>query len=375
MVIDAADARRLFRVPGPGPYALTHSVGCLTEAAAQAVQSAFLQPWAERGGSAWPDWLARVDHFRQALAALLGGDAAQYCPQPGVTAGLVKLLGALPPPAAGRNVVVASEDAFPSLGFALQQAARSGFSLRLMPRELSPGQLDTWRAALAADVTAVLVTHVHSNTGVVAPAQAIAALCRERDIVCIVDVAQSAGILPLDVADLNADIVLGSCIKWLCGGPGAGFLWVNPGQLPQLAPQDVGWFSHADPFEFDIHHFEYAPDALRFLGGTPSIAPPVMATASLDVLRTIGVANVLTHNRRMRDALRDELPPDWRRRLPEGDYGGTLCLPLGTDFERITRNLQACQVRFDARADTVRLSLHLCNSEQDARQIGRAFRA
>lgn len=375
MTLDAGAARALFRVPGPGPYALTHSVGCLTDAAARALQADFVQPWADRGGDAWPQWLGRLEQFRHSLAALLGGMAAQYCPQPGVTAGLVKVLGALPPPAPARNVVVASEDAFPSLGFALQQAARSGYSLRLTPRAAPPGRLDTWQASLSPDVAVALVTHVHSNTGAVAPAQAIAALCRQRDIVCIVDVAQSAGIQPLDVLRLDADVVLGSCIKWLCGGPGAGFLWVHPAQLPRLAPQDVGWFSHADPFEFDIHHFEYAHDALRFLGGTPSMAPLVMAGASLDVLQGVGIAVVLAHNRRLVDALRDELPPAWRRRLPQEHFGGTLCLPLGADFERITRALRAAEVRCDQRGDTVRLSLHLYNTEQDAQQIGRAFRS
>ena len=93
------------------------------------------------------------------------------------------------------------------------------------------------------------MTHVHSNSGVVTPIEAIAATCAERGALCVVDVAQSAGVLlPLDVATLGASAVLGSCIKWLCGGPGAGFIWLDPALTARLDPPDVGCFSHAEPF-------------------------------------------------------------------------------------------------------------------------------
>ncbi len=212
-----------FLVPGPGPYLLTHSVGCLPQVARDALDSSFLRPWAERGGNAWPDWLQQVDGFRSALADLFGGAPAEYCPQSNLSSGLAKLLLALPPAPADKRTLLAAEDSFPSLGFVLRQAERQGFTLRLMPRSQSPDDIRSWSEALTPDVRVALVTHVHSNTGRVAPVAEVARLCAERDILCVADVAQSAGILPMKFPALGADIVLGSCIKWLCGGPGAGF--------------------------------------------------------------------------------------------------------------------------------------------------------
>jgi kynureninase len=360
-----------FFVPGDGPYLLTHSVGCLPRAARDVLDSGFLRPWSELGGNAWPEWLRQVDGFRAALADLLGGDGSSYCPQTNLSAGLSKLLPALP--AGPRRVLLAAEDSFPSLGFVLRQAERQGFILRLIPRVCAPDDLHTWSQALTSDVHLALVTQVHSNTGRIAPAAQIARLCAERGVICVVDVAQSAGILPLDIPALGAHVVLGSCIKWLCGGPGAGYLWIRPDIVADLQPVDVGWFSHADPFEMDIHSFEYAGDALRFWGGTPSVAPFVMAAASLRHIRALGVDAIRAHNQRLVRLFRETLPPSWRARLPSWPIGGTLCMPLGADFDAVIAALKSTSAQFDSRGDVVRLSFHVCNTDDEALRVARAF--
>jgi kynureninase len=214
---------------------------------------------------------------------------------------------------------------------------------------------------------------VHSNTGRVAPVAEVARLCRQRDILCVVDVAQSAGILPWQVETLGADAVLGSCIKWLCGGPGAGFLWLRPALCAQLDPVDVGWFSHADPFEFDIHHYQPAADARRFWGGTPDVAPFVIAAQSLRELADIGVTRVLAHNRALIDVFRDALPPRWHGEVRIDGHGGTLCMSAGDDADRIAAQLGAAGGRFDRRGNTLRLSFHLCNDTADAARLAAAF--
>jgi selenocysteine lyase/cysteine desulfurase len=368
-------SREDFYLPGPGPYAQTHSVGCLPRSSAARLQEQFLVPWQQRGGEAWGGWLGEIDGFRAALAALLGGEAVQFCPQANLSSGLAKLLGALPRPESRRRVWLAAEDAFPSLGFVLQQARRQGFELQLVPRSEDPADPATWAARIGADTFGVLVTQVHSNTGVVAPVADVAALCRARGSLCVVDVAQSAGVLPLSIPALGAPVVLGSCIKWLCGGPGAGFLWIDPALGATLEPLDVGWFSHADPFEFDIHHWTPAPDARRFWGGTPSVAPFVIAAESLRRLQATGIGAVLAHNRRLAQAFVEALPPPWRARVRRTGIGGTLCIPLGTAFEPVTRALAADGVRFDTRGEVLRLSFHLCNEFDDAVRIAAAWRS
>src|SRR5271154_1633027 len=361
-----------FHVPGPGPYLLAHSVGCLPKLSAAAVEADFLRPWRESGGDAWDSWLRLIEGFRVQLANLLGGGAADYCPQSNLSSGLAKLLPALPR-LKHRTVLLAAEESFASLAFVLERAAHSGYELRLIPRRQDLADANVWAGALGADVAAVLVTHVHSNSGVIAPVAKIAALCRERGIRCIVDVAQSVGILPLSVADFAADIVLGSCVKWLCGGPGAGFMWIDPKLVQQLAPVDVGWFSHADPFEFDVHSFRFASDARRFWGGTPSIAPYAIAARSMQVVADIGMAAIRAHNIELMNIFCDALPAPWRARIDLRRIGGTVCLDLGGALPGVMRALQDNAVRLDCRGAVLRLSFHIYNTAAEAAFVARCL--
>ena len=59
-------------------------------------------------------------------------------------------------------------------------------------------------------------------------------MARSRNIISILDIAQSVGIVPIDLKALNPDFMIGSSVKWLCGGPGAAYLWVNSDCLAYL---------------------------------------------------------------------------------------------------------------------------------------------
>ena len=362
-----------FLVPPGGPYLLAHSVGCQPVAARDALERHMLVPWADKGGGAWPDWLTAIEDFRSALARLLGGAAADYCPQPNLSAGLFVVLSALPR-RPGRDLIVASAHTFPSLGFAAQQMERLGYRLVLIPEDQDPGKLETWDEALPDAVAAVLVMHVHSNTGVVAPVAEIAGMARTRDIFSVIDVAQSAGILPVDVATWGAGAVIGSCVKWLCGGPGAGFLWIDPAQVGALEPLPVGWFSHAEPFAFDIRDFHYAPDARRFWGGTPSIAPYALATAGIDLIVDAGVAAVLDHNRALIARIAGHTSEAWQSQFDRTQRGGTVCLQPGPAIDAVFDRLTRCGCRFDRRGKTLRLSFHLWNTIEDADRVAECLR-
>jgi selenocysteine lyase/cysteine desulfurase len=194
------------------------------------------------------------------------------------------------------------------MGFVLNQAQRAGFQLRCIPTDSDPLDLQVWDDRLDSSCACVLVTHVQSNTSVKVDVAGICALARKSGVMPIVDIAQSVGVTEIDLSQWDADFVLGSCVKWLCGGPGAGFLWANPEIIDRCQPTDVGWFSHADPFEFDIHDFRYAKGVLRFWGGTPSVIPYVVAANSIKLIAQIGVDQVRRHNLALNQRLLDSLP-------------------------------------------------------------------
>lgn len=340
-----------FIIPTGGPYLMAHSVGCLPAGAQDAFARAVLTPWTE--GDPWPQWLRAIDDFRTQLAALLGGVADDYCPQPNLSAGLFSLLSGLPH-TKKRPAVLVSAHAFPSLLYVIERLQDHGLTLKILPPKADPRDAQVWADAMTDEVCAVVTMHVHSNTGAVTPIRDVAAIAQARDIFSIVDIAQSAGILDIDLPTMGVDAAIGSCVKWLCGGPGAGFLWVRPDVLPTLTPPNVGWFSHEAPFAFQ-NRFRYAPDAPRFWGGTPSVAAYALANEGLRTITSIGVAVIRAHNRRL--IARLGIPFEAER------TGGTLCLPLS---EAEVQSLKDRVVAFDQRDGLCRLSFHIWNTDEDA---------
>jgi len=356
--------RDKFAMP-EGTYLLSHSVGCLPADSQEVMAERYYRPWAEKGGDAWPLWLEEVARFRAAVARLLGGRPDQVCPQANVSGAAAKILHALPE-RPGRKALLLCEEDFPSLGFVLGQA--KGYELRFLPRGAAAQDPAAWERALGEDVQLALVTHAFSNRSALLPVAEITRLARRAGVFTIVDAVQSAGVIPIDVGRWRADFVIGSCVKFLCGGPGAGFLWAADEALAEMRPIDVGWFSHADPFAFDIHDFRPAEDAARFWGGTPSVAPYVQAAHSIETLLGIGVEAIHAHNQRLIDRLHDAFGDRIAsERTREGDANAVLIRT--PDPAAAVAMLNAAGVRCDAREGCVRVSPHIYNDDADIERL------
>ncbi|MDE1918209.1 MAG: aminotransferase class V-fold PLP-dependent enzyme [Sphingomonadales bacterium] len=361
-------ARHLFHLPVGGPYLLAHSVGCLPRAARDSADQAFFAPWETAGGEAWPQWLGAIDAFRSALVDLFGGELQQWCPQPGVSAAISRIISGLPC-RARRNVILISEHAFPSVAYAVEGLARLGFRMELVTGD--PSDLSRWRRLGDPDIAVAVMMHVHSNTGILSPVAELTAMAKAHGVFSIVDIAQSGGILPISVDAWDADAVVGTSVKWLSGGPGACFAWIAPDVTERIMPMERGWFSHVHPFEMDIHHFAFAPDARRLWGGTPSVAPFVIATVGLRTVAEVGVPAIRAHNLSLSGRLLARMGRDLPEIGPLARFGGTLCLALDEHHEAA---LRAGGVRFDRRGPRLRLSFGLWNDEADVDDVADCLR-
>lgn len=359
-----------FIIPS-GLYLQSHSVGLSLANNQKVLADAFFQPWFNPvdGSQPWACWLMGVERFSSALARLFNRPAHEFCPQANVSSALTKLLQALPQLKSKRPVVLLAEQDFPSIGFVLKKALGERCQLRFIPADEDLTDADVWNQFLSLDTDLAIVTHGYSNSGMLVPLRNVVGLARSRGILTVLDVAQTAGIRKIDLDDLQPDFVIGSCIKWLCGGPGAGFLWLHSDHLYACEPADVGWFSHQTPFEFDIHHFNYADSALRFLGGTPNVAPLVLAANSINHLVDIGVERVEQHNQVALDQLSDALGGEVVSPRSRDKRTGTLVLDYGHRQANVVQMLQQGKVHFDQRAQGMRLSPHLYNTSAELEQL------
>ncbi|WP_244623599.1 aminotransferase class V-fold PLP-dependent enzyme [Shewanella salipaludis] len=356
-------------------YLLNHSVGRPLKSTQEALQRSFFAPWQESGREPWGAWLGIIDDFRNALARLFNGRRDDFCPQVNLSSALTKLVMSLERLQGEHCVVLMSEIDFPSMGFALKKALAAGCELRFIPKALDITDANVWDAHLGADVDLVFISHAYSNTGQQAPLAEIVPLAKSRGCLTLIDVAQSAGIVPLDLGALAPDFMIGSSVKWLCSGPGAAYLWVNPGRLDECRPRDVGWFSHENPFEFDIHGFRYHPSALRFWGGTPSILPYAIAANAIGYFAELGSPSLRAHNQALIDLVAAELDEEFVSPRESARRSGTLILDLGERQDKLLQALQQANISVDARSQGIRVSPHIYNDEADMRALLRVIAA
>lgn len=161
----------------------------------------------------------------------------------------------------------------------------------------------------------------------------------------------------------------GTSVKYLCGGPGACFLWVNPETASRSAPADVGWFSHENPFEFDIRHFAYAPGAKRFWGGTPSVAPFAIAGAGARLIAGKGVSAIARQNQALLDRIFAGLPAECVISHAKAGERGCSFLIRPRAPEEAVAALGEENIAHDRRKDGLRFSVHLYNDERDADRL------
>jgi kynureninase len=205
----------------------------------------------------------------------------------------------------GRRKIVTTDLNFPSITYNFAMHARLGLvteTLRSPDGATVP--LEMWEAAIDDDTLAIIVDHGIFRSGALQDAAALTALARRRGALCLIDAYQTAGCVPIDVAAWDADIVVGGSHKWLCGGPGAAWMYVRPGLVLALEPRITGWFSHARPFAFELE-MEFAPSVMRFATGTPNVSALYAARAGLEIILEVGVEAIRERSLRLTQRIID----------------------------------------------------------------------
>ena len=350
-------------------YLLNHSVGRPLKTSENDFAERFYEPWKKSNDEPWEKWLETINDFTLSLAKIFNAKKSEFCPQVNLSSGLTKILMSLKQVQKKKSVVLVSEIDFPGMGFALKKSLPEDCEIRFIPANEDITNSSIWDAYMTEDIDLVFVSHAYSNTGQLSPISDVISMARSRNIISILDIAQSAGIVPIDLTALKPDFMLGSSVKWLCGGPGAAYLWVNTERLSSCEPKDVGWFSHENPFEFDIHNFRYHDSALKFWGGTPVVAPFVIATNSINYFTKIGIKNIRKHNQALIAKTANEIDLEFVSPRDEAIRGGTMILDFGSNQQKVLNHLQDNNIGVDLRSHGIRISPHIYNDEQDIDQL------
>ena len=249
--------------------------------------------WATRGVRAWAEgWWNMPVSIGDELGRIIGADPGTVVMHQNVSICQSLILSCLDP-TVQRNKIVYSELNFPSVMYVYEAHARDG-RLRIETVKSDDGitvPLERMLSAIDENTLLVPFSHVLFKSAFLQDAKAIIDRAHEVGALVVLDTYQSAGTVPFSVKELNTDFATGGSVKWLCGGPGAGYLYVRPDLQSKLEPKTTGWMAHESPFAFDTE-LHYANDITRFLHGSPAIPALYAAKSGYEIINEIGVNKI-----------------------------------------------------------------------------------
>ena len=276
-------------------YLISHSLGAMPRATYERLRE-YAEIWATRGVRAWAEgWWDMPVTVGNEVALIIGADPETVVMHQNVSICQALILSCfLPlPENSKRRKIVYSELNFPSVMYVYEAHARA-HGLRIETVKSDDGitvPLARMLAAIDEETLLVPISHVLFKSAFLQDAQAITERAHEAGAMVVLDTYQSAGTVPFSVKDLQVDFATGGSVKWLCGGPGAGYLYVRPDLIDRLEPKTTGWMAHEEPFAF-ASELHYAPNITRFLHGSPALPALYAAQSGYEIINRIGVEKI-----------------------------------------------------------------------------------
>lgn len=324
--------RPRFPILASTTYLVTHSLGAMPLAVHDKLR-AYADQWATRGVRSWAEgWWDTPVQVGNLLARIMNAPAGSVTMHPNVST-VESIVASCLDYSGKRNKVVYTDQNFPTNMYVWEAWKRYGAQIHVV-KSRDGRTVPTEDLLAAIDETTLIlpISHVFFRSSYRQDAAAICARANEVGALVLLDTYQSLGVVPVDVQQLGVDMVCGGSVKWLLGGPGAGYLYVRPELLPKLEPKITGWAGHAAPFAFELGEQRFAPDARRMLNGSPAVPALLAATAGYETILEVGVERIHQHSVLLTEWLRQELlargfavtsPTDPARR------GGSLTVKLG----------------------------------------------
>ena len=333
-------------------YLANHSLGRPPDRAADDLRAA-IDAWYRDLDGAWKLWTEGRERFRELTAKLVSAPRRDsIIPKTSAGQGLRAVLNALP----GQPRVLTTDAEFDSLDFILRVYRDKGrIDLKVLPFEdfrFEPCDL-------------VVLSSVAFRTGAIfSSLSQVIEKARSAKSLVLLDVYHHAGVLPLDLAALDADFAVGGSYKYLRGGPGACWLYVHP-RHHGLRTLDTGWFAKKDPFAYERPEPpQFAPGGDAWLESTPPVLAPFQALAGLEITLELGVPRIRDYNLAQKAVLKSLLPAHVPV-MGEGEDHGAFVTLRHAKAKVLAAELEKKGIKTDARGEYLRLCPDFLNRNED----------
>src|ERR1051325_4353703 len=325
--------RKEFPILDSTVYMISHSLGAMPRRTRDRLQE-YADMWATRGIRSWEEgWWMMPTTVGDLVGKIIGASEGEVVMHPNVSI-CQSIINSSLDFTGKRNKIVSESLNFPSNLYIYHALERQGARLVTVPSD------ERMLAAIDEETLLVSVSHVIFRSSFIQDIKAITDRAHEVGALVVADIYQSAGTVPLNVREIGLDFATGGSVKWLLGGPGAGYLYVRRDLWPELEPRVTGWAAHREPFSFSAEH-DYAGNVSRFLNGTPNVPAMFAARSGYEIVDEVGVENIRAKS--MRETARlIELAEDagFRVNCPKNpaERGGTVVIDVPHGLE-VTREL------------------------------------
>ena len=349
-------------------YLISNSLGAMPRGVYDALH-AYADIWATRGVRAWEDrWMNLSIDVGNEIGVLMNAPNNSVSVHQNVTT-CQAVVASCFDFSGPRNKVVYSDMNFPSVMYFWEAQRAVGARVHMVKTD-DGITVPTERLLDAIDEHTLLVpiSHVIFRSSYINDARAIIEKAHRVGAYVVLDTFQSLGSVPVDVQALNTDFACGGVLKWLCGGPGTGYLYVRPDLAPKLQPRITGWFAHQNPFNFEIGPTRYTDSPFRFMNGTTHIPSLEAARPGLKIIREVGVERIREKSKHQTSRLISLAEKHgWQVNTPRDPEkrGGTVSINM-PDAPEVCRELLERDVLVDYRPQAgVRMSPHFYNTDDE----------
>jgi kynureninase len=349
-------------------YLISNSLGAMPRGVYDAMRH-YADTWATRGVRAWEErwWMLAVE-VGDEIGALMNAPKGSGSTHQNVTTCQAIVASCLDF-SGNRNKVVYSDLNFPSVMYFWEAQRRRGARVDMVKTD-DGITVPTERLLDAIDEETLLVpiSHVIFRSAYINDAKAIIEKAHRVGAAVLLDIFQSLGAVPVDVRALNVDFACGGVLKWLCGGPGVGYLYVRPDLASKLKPTFTGWFAHENPFAFETGAIHYSDPPFRFMNGTTHVPSLEAARPGLKIIAEVGVERIREKSKRQTARLIELADQHgWRVNTPRDPEkrGGTVSIDM-PDSQEVCRELLKREILVDWRPNAgVRMSPHFYNTDHE----------
>jgi kynureninase len=365
--------REEFPTLASGIHLLSHSLGPVPRATRESMLN-YYEAWEQHTSEdAWANsWWEMSSAIGDRIAKILGGDSGSVQIQPNASIGLSTVASCFDFGSDERNKIVTSALDFPSMQYIWDAQERVGAIVEVVHSDdgISVG-LDELLDAIDDTTCLVALSHVSFRSSYRVEVEAIVERAHKHGALVLLDVYQSAGAIELKARDWEVDFLIGGTIKWLCGGPACGYLYVRPDLQNRIQPRLTGWVAHSGPFDFAPPPMRYDHSVRRFAQGTPSIPALYSVLPGLQIIEEVGVKTIREESVRRTEFMIDfALERGWKVNSPRdvNQRGGSVMIYVDDGPEMVKR-LAERKVFVDCRPGVgLRMSAHFFNTDEEVQE-------